>query len=545
MDRINRIYNTNTSINLRELLSRTNIKKVKNNKINTYVKERMKNKNMNNIVRNRRPIETNKSSDYIINFSSNNSYYNNYNKTKYANKSKDNSHQFTICDYSKLSPDTYYCSNNKSPFNYYNTQKTINNSNKRYPIIIITKKRNGKIKGIRNNNYIDRIIKIQSIWRGYCLRKMAVGGIKKYIGFIALIKYTEKIFIKRDKIYFLFYLKKNRINFNTNVKKYFSKKIKTSPINNRYEKIQTNFNINNKQIYEKIKYNVSTIINFKNKNNDKTKKFVYKPKKISAYSFCKNKCSYKNNINIKNKIENFMMNLNKVFYGKIYFIFLDKLKINQKMSILNQKLEILKNVIDSLNKKRLKIALNKFRENIINLKAKEELYKSKNIINDNLNNSLDDKEINSKEINNSLLKKLINKKIEKTTTNNKYLMKKFFNIWFNQSFVLLKTSNSFLTEKKSSNKKYIKIKYSHELSCKTESSNLSDLREKSMTIDKSLSRKKIMKVKSIIITKNKLRNIPGSSFNFEPKMEKMYKLINKMNNKKILNKYFASWNKDN
>ena len=66
-----------------------------------------------------------------------------------------------------------------------------------------------------------------------------------------------------------------------------------------------------------------------------------------------------------------------------------------------------------------------------------------------------------------------------------------------------------------------------------------------MTIDKSLSRKKIMKVKSIIITKNKLRNIPGSSFNFEPKIEKMYKLINKMNNKKILNKYFASWIKDN
>ena len=44
------------------------------------------------------------------------------------------------------------------------------------------------------NSYIDKrkIIKIQSVWRGYFLRKIAVGSIKKYIGFIAIMRYLGK-----------------------------------------------------------------------------------------------------------------------------------------------------------------------------------------------------------------------------------------------------------------------------------------------------------------------------------------------------------------
>ena len=54
-----------------------------------------------------------------------------------------------------------------------------------------------------------------------------------------------------------------------------------------------------------------------------------------------------------------------------------------------------------------------------------------------------------------------------------------------------------------------------------------------------------MKLKSIIITKNKSRNMIGSNFNFEPRIQKMHLLINKIDNKKILNKYFVFWQKDN
>jgi hypothetical protein len=59
---------------------------------------------------------------------------------------------------------------------------------KRIPVIVVSKKTSNK-KAI---NFLKRrkcIIRIQSAWRGYFLRKIAIGSIKKYIGFIALIKY--------------------------------------------------------------------------------------------------------------------------------------------------------------------------------------------------------------------------------------------------------------------------------------------------------------------------------------------------------------------
>ena len=51
------------------------------------------------------------------------------------------------------------------------------------------------------NSYKERknVIKIQAVWRGYFLRKIAVGSIKKYIGFVALMKYSEKIIYDNKK----------------------------------------------------------------------------------------------------------------------------------------------------------------------------------------------------------------------------------------------------------------------------------------------------------------------------------------------------------
>ena len=72
------------------------------------------------------------------------------------------------------------------------------NFKKRLPAIVVSVKRSKK-KIRQKNNKNGNIIKIQSAWRGYFLRKIAIGSIKKYIGFIALIKYIQKIYDKNNK----------------------------------------------------------------------------------------------------------------------------------------------------------------------------------------------------------------------------------------------------------------------------------------------------------------------------------------------------------
>ena len=98
----------------------------------------------------------------------------------------------------------------------YNVPNT--NEEKRIPVIVVTKKPKNKTS---INFFIKRksIIKIQSAWRGYFLRKIAVGSIKKYIGFIALIKYLEKVFYNNiEYLYyeFIFLLKKSKDKTKTN-----------------------------------------------------------------------------------------------------------------------------------------------------------------------------------------------------------------------------------------------------------------------------------------------------------------------------------------
>ena len=86
-----------------------------------------------------------------------------------------------------------------------------NKEERRIPIIVVTKKPNKFKTSVNFFQKRKSIIRIQSAWRGYFLRKIAVGSIKKYIGFIALIKYLEKVLFKNieyDFYEFLFLLKK-------------------------------------------------------------------------------------------------------------------------------------------------------------------------------------------------------------------------------------------------------------------------------------------------------------------------------------------------
>ena len=198
--KLNNKKRPNINPNISELFRKINIRNIPNNLIKNSEKEKAKNYRTNYINRNKKPTDININGGNInyLRISkiskSNNRYYN-----------KDNSHQYTICDYGKLSPDTFKnrnerIINNFELSNYENTycQKTFVHRGKKLPIIIISNKSAKKKTYIKNMNFVNKkkngIIKIQSAWRGYFLRKLAIGSIKKYIGFLSLIKYMENIY---------------------------------------------------------------------------------------------------------------------------------------------------------------------------------------------------------------------------------------------------------------------------------------------------------------------------------------------------------------
>ena len=197
--KLNNKKRPNINPNISELFRKINIRNIPNSLIKNSEKEKTKNYRTNYINRNKKPTDININGGNInyLRISkiskSNNRYYN-----------KDISHQYTICDYGKLSPDTFKnrnerIINNFELSNYESNycQKTFVHRKKKLPIIIISNKSAKKKTFIKNKNFVNKkkngIIKIQSAWRGYFLRKLAIGSIKKYIGFLSLIKYMEKI----------------------------------------------------------------------------------------------------------------------------------------------------------------------------------------------------------------------------------------------------------------------------------------------------------------------------------------------------------------
>ena len=292
-------------------MDKIRLKKINNKKesiFNSKFSYLIKNMNINNIQRiifkkfEIKSIEVNKNIRYRnidnipINKTSDNIYlskfenwYINKKRNQNSNNNKDSSYQYTICDYENLSTDELNNKNNGHKNNYYKyNHKTFVNNNGKHPVIMISKKNDKKLYDktyeykIKKNDTRNKIIKIQSVWRGHFLRKIAIGSIKKYIGFIALIKYINNIYIKKMKIIFFIklnhnkknYLVINRINFNNQIintpyEPKYLKKIKTKihQINNRYEKDNTNLILNKSDILKKRKQKNEKNNNLININN--------------------------------------------------------------------------------------------------------------------------------------------------------------------------------------------------------------------------------------------------------------------------------------
>ena len=252
-DNNNRL-NTYNSPSRKNYLNKTNIKDNSNNRYNNYLNKKPDYKTVNQ--------KTNyESKDFYDNkFNNNSNYYN-----EPSNKTKNKKTIINNYDYNKIFTNQTYDFNIEHLKNKNNYE-----DKKRHPIIIIEK--NKRYRFSRHNGYDDKhkIIKIQSAWRGYFLRKITVGGIKKYIGFIALFKYLEKIVnaYKRSLFDDLINILKKKSNAE-NLKYKYRKLVKNE---DKYNKEQNNNN-------EKSNNNNRRFRNFNllrnNKKDNNTEKVLF------------------------------------------------------------------------------------------------------------------------------------------------------------------------------------------------------------------------------------------------------------------------------
>ena len=456
------------------------------------------------------------------------------------------------------------------------------------------------IKYYKNNHYrednkkkitrklIDKIIRIQSNWRGYFIRKITISGIKKYIGKVALIKYLDILF--KNNIRYVLYELRNWYNIRKAQRKDILKNkynrfnnknnniINNNKIfNNRAMRYQNNYNDDKnynkgksvdvvpvKKVYNKSKpkdsiMNINKVkispkkrilkkekdfeksndnkrlLNFsKEKSNlDKPIKIIYIPKKVNLNSrnFFKN-IKYKR----KDSFDKLFKVLVQKYYKSNYPIFIERIKsfINR----INIKKEALNKLLNLLGKIKLRWNYQKLIE-LIKLNDKKE---EKN-------------ENNSKDF--FPLKKIIDK-IDKTKRKN--ILSKNFQIWKELSYsnkVPRLTEISFSKSEihvNSSNKKHIKVKYSKILNSYT---SLGSYKSDNKSFN-NISHGKKMKIKNIVV--NSIDNLPDyklnkknsvsevfrfkSTHNLVKKKEyKLSNLINKMENKKLKKFCFIFWNK--
>ena len=222
-----------------------------------------------------------------------------YRKKYYHSNNNNGSYDYIIRDYKNINnPNSQTKKNNKMfsnttyDFKKINCKPLNNKEEKRIPMIVVTKKPNRSKTSMNFFKKRQNIIKIQSVWRGYFFRNIAVGSIKKYIGFIALIKYMEKSFF--NNIEYLFYDFLYLLKKYCNESKYIYKKINNKNDNLRNyrnytlldENITDDSNDNNYKLNE-LKANLfvdddyNEYVRDKNRNNKKdNKKLKYTPDKI-------------------------------------------------------------------------------------------------------------------------------------------------------------------------------------------------------------------------------------------------------------------------
>ena len=158
----------------------------------------------------------------------------------------------------------------------------------------------------KNEIYRDKIIRIQSFWRGYFLRKIVVRGLKKYYGLVFIYKLLKKYISKRNKKVFklLTELKMNN-NKKNNIKKDFL----------YTKKLFYSNNANSKNNTDKNSFSFSKTGNEfdnteDNNSTQKTKTFYSNEKNQHVITSYSQNFSEKNQPVIKNRLTNSLKLIN-------------------------------------------------------------------------------------------------------------------------------------------------------------------------------------------------------------------------------------------
>ena len=294
---------------------------------------------------------------------------------------------------------------------------------------------NNRINNRMNNNYSMKnlcvnnqnndqlkVVKIQSIWRGYLLRKSLINGLNNFYNILRIFNCLDNIFFNNFKPsfkLFLYFLQKKRNNILYNKSKIKPSKtnIKSKPTKSKEYK-----NINNKPSKEIININKVSVIDRRNinvfipggkKSKDIEKGFIYKRKKNSLknspllkkkninldnnnreniFKAKKNMRAYDGfkNVNYKNKVKTGINNIIKYIKNKFILMYcpllLYRLRILQKMKFVEHKYQCLFNIIKIKEKLNLYSYFHKYR-NIIFSQTINFMLSEKKAISNSINNS--------------------------------------------------------------------------------------------------------------------------------------------------------------
>ena len=361
----------------------------------------------------------------------------------------------TYDDENKYLMNNKYASNDNNYININSINRKFNNQYSRKTLIVNN----------QNNDQL-KVIKIQSIWRGYLLRRFLLNNLNIFYNIMKIFNCIYNIFYNHSKLSFkllLYLLKKNKNNILNNKSKikYSKTNIKSEPTNFKYSK-NINININNKPSKEIININKLTVIDKRNinvfipgdKKIDEGKEFIYKRKKNSPknspilnkkdinlnnnnnnnrednFIMKKKERNYDGfkNVNYKNKVKIEMNNFVNYIKKKNIFLYLPlllyRMRILQKMKLVEHKFQCLFNIIKIKEKVNLYYNFHKYRNIICSHTVNYMLSEKKSNTNNNNNPILKNKDKDKTDDNNQNIKLntvkryIVNKNKEDNNINN-------------------------------------------------------------------------------------------------------------------------------
>ena len=332
-------------------------------------------------------------------------------------------------------------------------------------------------------------------------------------------------------------------------------------------------------------------------------KIIYVPKKVNSYIQTKNKSYLKKIARDKKTIINdFIKLLYKKCYSLHYPFLMYHLKILEKLNFIQNRLRSLKNIFSIIEKQKLKKALKKYREKILNEKVKEEIlkkninllliinkdennddkYKNKPILKSNskikgnpyeLNdviienenedefNSIEEKIVlrgkrkflSKRNADHSLLNKIVNKKIDLEKKHKYNLLNKYFKKWYKNTIMTSNHPNSKISchlhspdmeIRKKSKKKHIRVKINRAITSKT---SLGSMKSEGKVNTSSILPSKKMRIKNVIVDSSahlttSLLNDSNLNVNNE-KAINLSLLLDKIDNKNLIYRFFKYWKK--